>query len=428
MRAAISRTVTRIVTSRALRDLLRFRAGLGRSLSGRAPVVEYFHQVDDPYSHLVAQILPRLVERYGLNLKTWIVSPPDDAAAPERERLREYGLRDAPRLAQGYGLRFPTNAQLPGPEAVLDANARLASVVGTARFLDMAPLCGEALWQGEAIENSPVAHALAEQQLRTGTARRAALGHYLGGMLYFEGEWYWGVDRVHHLEARLVSLGLDRRGGDAPLAPFRDMVLGPRPEGRRPVTLDFWFSFRSPYTWIAFPRVRQLARHYGAELRLRFILPMVMRGLPVPGIKGRYITFDTKREAETVGLPFGVVVDPVGRGVERSLAVLFRAIPLGLGEIFAENILRGSWAEGADLTTEAGLKGIAAASGLAPELVDAALADETWRIPAEENRQALFDAGLWGAPSYAVNGRSAHWGQDRLWMLEEDLLDEMTRP
>jgi 2-hydroxychromene-2-carboxylate isomerase len=194
------------------------------------------------------------------------------------------------------------------------------------------------------------------------------------------------------------------------------------------VAIDFWFSFRSPYTWIAFPRVRHLAQHYGVELRLRYILPMIMRGLPVPGIKSRYITFDTKREAEQVGLPFGVIVDPVGKGVERSLAVLHRAIPLGLGGVFAENILKGSWAHGVDLTTEAGLKGIALDSGLPDGLVDEALADESWRQPAEANRQALFEAGLWGAPSYRVNGRPAHWGQDRLWALEEDILDELTRP
>ncbi|OYU71613.1 MAG: hypothetical protein CFE28_07770 [Alphaproteobacteria bacterium PA2] len=247
-------------------------------------------------------------------------------------------------------------------------------------------------------------------------------------MLFFEGEWYWGVDRVHHLEARLTALGLDSRKGEPPVAPYRDVVLGPPPKARRPVAIDFWFSFRSPYTWIAFPRVRHLAQHYGVELRLRFILPMIMRGLPVPGIKSRYITFDTKREAEQVGLPFGVIVDPVGKGVERALAVLYRAIPLGLGGVFAENTLKGSWANGVDLTTEAGLKAIARDSGLPDGLVDEALADESWRQPAEVNRQALFDAGLWGAPSYCVNGRPAHWGQDRLWALEEDILDEMTRP
>ena len=428
MRATISRFVTRIITSKGLRNAMRFRAGLPRILSGRRPVVEYFHQADDPYSHMIVQLLPQLTARYGLDLKTWIVSPPDDAAAPERDRLRALGLRDASRLAMAYGLTFPTNAQSPEPEAVAMANARLSEVVGQAGFAEAAQACGEALWRGEIAEKFAGSMNGASGHLKVGTDRRLKLGHYLGGMLYFEGEWYWGVDRLHHLETRLSGPGFDTQAGTPALAPYRDMQLGPPPAAKRPVVIDFWFSFRSPYTWIAFPRVRQLARHYGAELRLRFILPMVMRGLPVPQIKGRYITFDTKRESEMVDLPFGTIVDPVGIGVERAIAVLFQAVSLGLGEVFAENTLRATWAQGVDLTSEQGLKGVARASGLSADQVDEALADETWRAPAEVNRQALFDAGLWGAPSYCVNGRPAHWGQDRLWALEEDILEELTRP
>ncbi|OXE37075.1 MAG: 2-hydroxychromene-2-carboxylate dehydrogenase [Phenylobacterium zucineum] len=426
MRAVISRIITGFITSRTLRDAKRFRAGLSRTLLGGRPVVEYFHQADDPYSHLVVQLLPRLADRYGLDLKTWIVSPPDDAAAPERDRLRALGLRDAPRLARAYGLSFPSNAQLPGLEALAAVNGRLAEGIRQPGFLDLARACGESLWQGQAISAGSL--DAAEVHLKAGTTRRRQLGHYLGGMLYFEGEWYWGVDRLHHLESRLSGLGLDSRREELPLAPYRDVVLGPPPQARRRVAIDFWFSFRSPYTWIAFPRVRRLAHHYGVELRLRYILPMIMRGLPVPQIKSRYITFDTKRESETVDLPFGVMVDPVGRGVERALAVLYKAIPLGLGEVFAENALRASWAQGVDLTTDAGLKRVARASGLSTAQVDEALADQASRQTAEANRKALFDAGLWGAPSYSVNGLPAHWGQDRLWALEEDLLDEMTHP
>ena len=39
----------------------------------------------------------------------------------------------------------------------------------------------------------------------------------------------------------------------------------------------------------------------------------------------------------------------------------------------------------------------------------------------DANRAALFEAGLWGAPTFCVDGMPAHWGQDRIWALEEDL-------
>lgn len=30
-------------------------------------------------------------------------------------------------------------------------------------------------------------------------------------MIYYEGEWYWGIDRLHHLEDRLNGLGLSNK-------------------------------------------------------------------------------------------------------------------------------------------------------------------------------------------------------------------------
>ena len=53
--------------------------------------------------------------------------------------------------------------------------------------------------------------------------------------------------------------------------------------------------------------------------------------------------------------------------------------------------------------------------------VRTALADEGWRAVAEANRAEMFDAGLWGVPSFRVGDRPAQWGQDRLWAVERDL-------
>ena len=62
-------------------------------------------------------------------------------------------------------------------------------------------------------------------KLEAGNAHRAALKHYSGGMFYYGEEWYWGVDRLHYLEARLGDLGAD-------LQPPQPLVM-PRPTRRR---------------------------------------------------------------------------------------------------------------------------------------------------------------------------------------------------
>lgn len=426
MKAAISGVVTTLLTSHGLRDLRRAMAALPRRLGGRMAEIHYFHQADDPYSHLCAQALPALAARTTARLVVHIVPPPDDAAAPERARLTAWSIRDAGTLARRLGLSWSEKTAQPSPELTALASAALITAAKGENFAAAALKIGEALWRGDfgvltALPSADVAET--DAALSAAAKLRTEKGHYLGGTFYFESEWYWGLDRLHYLEARLRAAGLMTDGApDAFIAPVKDVECLAQPtNGAKPV-LDFFFSFRSPYTYISVPRVRRLAKHYGAELRLRFILPMVMRGLPVPPPKSMYIMRDTKREADRVGLPFGKIVDPRGLATERAIAVLARAIPLGRGEDFSESFLRGVWSEGLDGASDAGLLQMAARAGLDEPFVRAALADESWRPVAEANRAELFAHGLWGAPTLSVDGRPAHWGQDRLWVIENDLI------
>jgi 2-hydroxychromene-2-carboxylate isomerase len=156
-------------------------------------------------------------------------------------------------------------------------------------------------------------------------------------------------------------------------------------------------------------------------VRLRYVLPMVMRGLPVPLAKRRYITQDAAREAFVHGTPFGRVNDPVGRPTERGLALLALAERLGRGESYLLSFMRGVWAEGIDAGSDRGLRRIAERAGLDWGEALVALRDEAWRKTAEDNRATLFALGLWGVPSFQV-GAVAVWGQDRLWAVQEALL------
>jgi len=369
-RAIYFRTASELITSPKLRRVRRSFWSGWRGLSSRDPVVRYFHDDDDPYSQLTAGVLPALQRRYRIRLDAYSVPPPQLSAAPDIERLQHWSRYDAVRLAMKYGL----------------APARLPA-------------------------GAP-----------DGSRLRQRLGHYLGATFHFEGEWYWGIDRLHYLERRLIDSGL-ATSESTPMFPPPELQWRAPSAGHSRPTLHFFCSLRSPYTWLAAERVRRLAEHYGAELRLRFVLPMVMRGLPVPFAKRLYILRDTKREAERLALPFGCIVDPVGSATERGLAVLHRAIDIGRGPDFLASFLRGVFAEGIDATTTPGLLTIAARAGLSAGDVKAGLARDDWREVAEANRAELLACGLWGVPSFRVDDRPAVWGQDRLWMIEQDLID-----
>jgi 2-hydroxychromene-2-carboxylate isomerase len=87
-------------------------------------------------------------------------------------------------------------------------------------------------------------------------------------------------------------------------------------------------------------------------------------------------------------------------------------------EAFVRSAMHGIWAEGIDASSDAGLHPMAERAGISTAQVSAALADDTWRTVVEDNRAALFAAGLWGVPSFRL-GTLVTWGQDRLWLIEQ---------
>lgn len=239
-------------------------------------------------------------------------------------------------------------------------------------------------------------------------------------MLFYAGEWYWGIDRLHHLETRLQQLGAQRPGIHDLMFPPSAELQSPTPGPDTPA-IDFFVSLRSPYSAIAAPRVYALAAHTGATVRLRPVLPMVMRGLAVPRSKRMYITQDAAREAFVRKIPFGRLNDPLGRPTERGLALLALAERQGRGKPFLLSFMQGVWAEGIDAGSDRGLRRIAERAGLSWGDAHLALQDENWRQDAEANRAAMFALGLWGVPSFNVRDLAV-WGQDRLWAVQQAVL------
>ncbi|MDP3459171.1 MAG: DsbA family protein [Hyphomonas sp.] len=406
--AAILTSEKRLKRNRAMQE--------SRRLAAKAPhTVDYFHEAADPYSHLAAQVLASLLARYDIALQVHLVGPPPDWAAPERDRLEAYARLDAQRLARKAGLSFTDPGAQPGAEQVQRANAQLAAAIDAGNFATEAATIGEALWNGTLEGGAP-----RPVDLAAGNARREELGHYLGATFHYGGEWYWGIDRLHYLEARLMELGARKpdTGSDLIFSPPASPTGSAR--SAAPIELHYYLSFRSPYTYIVAARAKALADAYGAELRLRYVLPMVMRGLPVPRMKSRYITFDTAREARRHGVPFGKIADPVGKPVERGYSILPWAQAQGRGYEFCHAFLSGVWSQGIDAGSDAGLRQIVEAAGLDWETARRQLDTDAWRTEAEANRAEMMALGVWGVPSFRV-GDVITWGQDRLWVIEDEL-------
>lgn len=402
-------------------------ARLARPIFRRPKAVYYFHQVDDPYSHLAVQKLGTLEAAYDLPFIPHLVSKPAAEYQGSSEHFDAWALRDAVSVAQDYEATFPDiSTPSPGPRAVHAANGRLAAHLERPDFADVALATGNALWCDGLLPDDDKAKQASERATAEGDALRTTLGHYLGGMFYFEGEWFWGVDRIRLLERRLIEGGFAR-------APALGCVPQPTPTDTSGlnadhIVLEYFPSLRSPYTAVGHQRVLDLIARSGVRVKVRPVMPMLMRGIPAPWAKQKYIIMDAGREARAHNVPFGRIVDPFGEPVKRAFALFAGASALNRGMDFVTAYLSAAWAEGIDITTGAGLRQVADRADIDWRELQRASTGSQWEALLDDNLTDMLAAGLWGVPSFRVTGGNrnndapyACWGQDRIWRVENEI-------
>jgi len=429
----VSSLLMRIVMSSRTRSLVDGWQERKRRLTGAPHRILYFHEIDDPYSHLAAQTLAPLAAHYDVEIEPRVTSTELGLNRPEPELLLELGVRDCALVAPHYGLEFPADAVAPDPARTRRAERLLvaAESEGLATFAERAVAVGRAYWSGDdaTLESLEARGPIASAETTRGRAHvaatlRAKRGHYSGATFLYAGEWYWGVDRLHHLERRLTRLGA---GHEDAFLFGRPPLETDRVERGNEMTLEIFPSLRSPYSAIGYEPALDLTKATGIRRVTKPILPMVMRGVPTSLAKGLYIFRDTKREATALGMPFGDMVDPIGTPVRRAFSLWPWAQSKGRGESLIASFLRAAWAEGVDTSTDAGLRSVVERAGL--EWADAQrhIGDDGWEKELEANRLAMMgEMGQWGVPSFRLRGPEGEpdlvlWGQDRLWLVSREI-------
>ena len=409
----------------------RLKAEKARKKEGRPHVVDYFHQVEDGYSHLASQVLEAFAERYDIELRCHIVRGPEGKNAPDAALLLKLSQYDSALIADEYGLKFPRGSNPPSAEAVSQANALLANAP-QADLPRLMATVGDALWSGDeaalatlADEHGCTSPENTEARLNAATALRAQLKHYSGAMFHYEGEWYWGVDRLHYLEARLAELGADGQS-DQPYITQCPEVSVDGVHNASDLTLEFFPSLRSPYTSIVFDETIQLAQKSGVKLSMRPVLPMVMRGVPATREKGMYIFSDTAREARRRGIGYGKMYDPIGNPVRRCYSLYPWAVSQGKGNELLSSFLKHAFSLGVNTNNNRGLKRVVESAGLNWSEAKTHLGETEWEALVETNRLSMYEGGLWGVPSYRLidaqgQTRLEIWGQDRLWLVAREI-------
>jgi len=425
-----SRFATRLA-SRAVLDRRRAQVEKRRRRAGQSHRIEYFHQIDDGYSHLAAQLLRPVLESYDVELVFHLVTSEPGRNLPEPELLLALSRYDSAKVAPHYGLRFPEGAAPADPELV-EIAGRILAAASPAEIPEIAVAVGDALWAADAAgmealarKHGAVAAAEASAKIASGNARRAKLGHYSGAMFYYGCEWYWGADRLYHLENRLWELGAPGAGHENLVCPRPDIETGPlRDDGS--LTFEIYPSLRSPYTSVIFDIALELGAKTGVNTVVRPVLPMVMRGVPATRQKGQYIFTDSAREARALGLEWGKFYDPIGDPVRKAYSLYPWAAEQGKGNDLLSSFLDAAFFKGVNTNNESGLRSVVESAGLSWDIARGIVGNRDWEDALEENRLAMYRFGSWGVPSFRLldeRGEQvlALWGQDRLWLFSREI-------
>ena len=452
--------------------LSRRTLGLKRLIASlllrRRNTVTFYHEIFDPHSHVLLCALYHLFSpayphvRFDVRIvdsRALIGYASDDGAD------RRWKSKDAGFVANVYGLeaeftdemakhaREPVNDDeaLRAASNALDvlSSSSHASRDDLRKLIDIGSTYFSSSTSLEPLDDAQAATVRAKIDAATNAFSSY---HYLGGVLVYGFEQYWGVDRLGYLEAQFSNSSTDC----GPIFTKTHQYTFPRnspplvddASSKTAFTLELYFSFRSPYSNIVLDRVKDLVHHYRDVVKLvvKPVLPMVMRGLAVPSAKKMYIVYDAAREARTVKCPFGRISDPVGRPTLRAFRAFYAMeTELKTSEADKLKFLKawsvGIWGtKGYDANSDGGFKRILRDASCFSDAQIARLMEvvnvedvsddesEAYYGLAKRNRARMGDEmDLWGVPSLRLVDDEKQevvcdvWGQDRLFVVDAAL-------
>ena len=196
------------------------------------------------------------------------------------------------------------------------------------------------------------------------------------------------------------------------------------------LTIDYFFAPQSPWTYLGHDRFVRIAREAGAKVN---VLPVDLGGqiFPISGglplakrapQRQAYRLLELRRFSQWLHLPLNLQPRyfPVAGDDAAQLIIavdLHDGTDAALG--LAGRVLKAVWAEERNIASETTLAELLSEAGLPASRLEAAHSQSVHDRYVEDTQRAI-DAGVFGAPSYVIEGE-IFWGQDRLDFVERRL-------
>jgi len=187
--------------------------------------------------------------------------------------------------------------------------------------------------------------------------------------------------------------------------------------------LEFFFDCSSPWTYLAFSRIEQVAAESGAELVWRPILVggvfnavnasvYEQRTNPVPA-KAVYYVKDLKDWARRYGLNIGApAVFPVNS--VKAMRGVFVAAEHDCTARYVRAVFERYWGALEDISRDEVLAKVVAEVGLDAEEYFSKIASPDLKARLRANTDELIARGGFGSPTMFIDGDDMYFGNDRL--------------
>jgi len=195
-------------------------------------------------------------------------------------------------------------------------------------------------------------------------------------------------------------------------------------------TLEFFFDCSSPWTYLAFHKVGDVAAEAGAELVWKPILvggvfnavnPAVYESRANPIVpRAQYHGKDLADWARLYGLEIGLPpVFPVNS--VKAMRGAFAALDAGVLPAYARAVFEAYWGRLEDISQEDVLRKVVTAVGLDEATFFETIARDDTKARLRANTEELVARGGFGSPTMFVDGDDMYFGNDRLGLVAHAL-------
>jgi len=189
-------------------------------------------------------------------------------------------------------------------------------------------------------------------------------------------------------------------------------------------SIDFYFDFSSPYSYIASEWIEALAARHGRTVAWKAVmLGAVFQAAELKSpvshpIKREYSLHDFERSARFAGVPFTIPPKfPVATQNASRVFWFLHADDPARAVAWARLCLRAYFTRGTDLGDAVALAGLATEAGFEAGSAERVWTDPHWKDRLRQANDAAIAAGVFGAPFFMLDGEP-FWGNDRRPQIE----------